>query len=129
MDNKVNFGLKNVHYAVLTEGDAPAWGTPVAVPGAVSLSLSQEGGRENFYADNVAYFVTNANNGFSGDLEMALIPDDMLADIWGFDLNDAGVLFEDANTEPKPFALMFEIDGNENPTKYVFYRCFADRPT
>ena len=41
--NKVKFGLKNVHYAVLDETDgAASYGTPVAVPGAVNLNLSQQ---------------------------------------------------------------------------------------
>lgn len=128
MAEKVMFGLKNVHYAVLTEGTTPSWATPVAVPGAVSISLSAEGSREPFYADDTTYFVATSNNGYSGDLEMALIPDEMLEDIWGISANNKGVAFEDATVEPKPFALLFEIQNDVTQTKYVMYRCFAERP-
>ena len=125
---KVRFGLKNVHYAVLTEGTAPSWDTPVAIPGAVSLDLSQEGGRENFYADNTTYYVTYTDNGYSGDLEVAKIPESMLTDVWGMTVDTSGVIIEDNTTEPKPFALLFQTDTDENETLVCLYRCFADRP-
>ena len=73
-DNKVKFGLKNVHYAVLTVGEdgAATYDTPVPIPGAVNLSLDAAGDTSTFYADNMAYFVTAANDGYSGTLEMAV---------------------------------------------------------
>lgn len=125
---KVKFGLKNVHYAILTEGTSPSWGTPVKVAGAVSLSLSQEGGRNTFYADNTSYYVAYTDNGYSGDLEMAMIPDSMLADVWGMAKDANGVVVESNSAEPKPFALLFQIENDEADTKYVMYRCFGDRP-
>ena len=51
-ENKVRFGLKNVYYAVLTEstdGTANTYATPVAVPGAVSLTLDSNGTDGTFY--------------------------------------------------------------------------------
>lgn len=128
MAERVRFGLKNVHYAVLTEGTTPSWGTPKAIPGAVSLSLSQEGSRDPFYADNTTYFMTDSNNGYSGDIEMAIIPDSMMVDVFGETINEDGVATENANAEHKPFALLFQIENDETNKKYVLYRCFASRP-
>lgn len=125
-ENKVQFGLKNVHYAVLTDGE---YGSPVAVPGAVNLSLSAEGDMQKFYADNIAYFVTNTNNGYSGDLEIARIPDQMYQEVFGFKLGETDkVLSEDANAQAVTFALMFQINGDQNDNCFVLYACTATRP-
>ena len=56
--NKVKFNICNVHYALLELGadGAVSFGTPVAMPGAVSLSLDPNGEPSNFYADGYAYY-------------------------------------------------------------------------
>ncbi len=128
--NKVHFGLKSVHYAVITYTDGvPTWGTPVAVPGAVSLTLSKEGSDTDFYADDVKYYHLAGNNGYTGSLEMASFPTQMRKDLWGMTETTTGkMLVEDASAQPAEFALMFEIDGDQNPDRYCFYRCVASRP-
>lgn len=129
-ENKVRFGLKNVHYAVLTEGATNSWATPVAVPGAVSLDLEANVASSDFYADNVTYYKTFANNGYNGTLEMARIPDQMLADIWGIAPDASDVLREFAGVQPKPFALLFQIDGDADQELNVLYRCLpSNKPT
>lgn len=46
--NKVNFNICNVHYALITVADDGEvnFGMPVAMPGAVSLSLELNGERQ-----------------------------------------------------------------------------------
>lgn len=131
MANKVQFGLSNVYYAILTEADntAPAYGTPKKLAGAVSLELSQEGAETNFYADNIEYFRVSQYNGYSGSLEMAKITDEALKDIWGFGYDTTNkIVFESADAEAKPFALLFQIEGDANEDLYVLYKCYASRP-
>lgn len=130
--NKVKFGLKNVHYAKITEGAGGAitYGTPVAIPGAVNLSLSPEGETSNFAADdNAKYYNTSSNAGYSGDLEVAKFPDSFYTDIFGFTSDSqTGVIYEDAAVEPSKFALLFEFSGDANKTRHVMYYCTATRP-
>ena len=132
MANKVQYGLKNVHYASVTVGtNSVTYGTPVAWEGAVNLSLSAEGDTSDFYADNIKYFTAIANNGYSGDFESALIPDSFKTDIMGETIGTgakSGIYFEDASVQPKAFALMFQFEGDENATKYVLYNCKMSRP-
>ena len=108
MADKVKFGIKNVHYAIKS-ADTPTYETPVPIPGAVSLSLEAQGDSTPFYADDTQYFVTVANNGYSGDLEVALFPDEFWKDVFGVTMstNDK-VATENATLQPKQFALLFE---------------------
>lgn len=122
-ENKVRFGLKNVYYAVLTEGSTNSWATPVAVPGAVSITLDDNSASNPFYADNITYYRTFANNGYSGTLEMALIPEAMLSDIWGIaEDNTSKVIYEKTGIQPAPFALLFEVEGDQEAELNLLYR-------
>lgn len=123
-ENKVRFGLKNVYYAVLTESSDNTnntYATPVAVPGAVTLTMDSNGTDGTFYADNVAYYKTFANNGYSGELEMARVNDAMLKDVWGMTV-EGGILTEKTGIQPKPFALLFQIEGDQKEELHVLYR-------
>lgn len=129
--NKVQFNLKNVHYALQNDSEESAisWGTPVHVPGAVTLTLDPEGEITPFYADGIAYYRSIANNGYSGDLEMAKYPDQMLQEVWGYELVETeNVIVENANVEPKSFALLFQIDGDINNEFYCMYNAVGTRP-
>ena len=127
--NKVKFNLKNVHYALLTlTNNIPSYGTPVPMPGAVSLSLDANGEPENFYADGIVYYVINNNMGYDGDLELAMIPESFRTDALGETLDANGVLVESSESELAAFALLFEFDGDQKHIRHVLYNCAASRP-
>ena len=135
MGNKVKYNLKNVHAAKLTETVADGvttftYATPKAIPGAVSISLDAEGESSPFYADGIVYFRSSTNNGYSGDLEIALIPEWFRTEILQEALDAKGVLVESSNvTESVKFALLFEFDGDVNAIRHVRYNCSASRPS
>lgn len=131
MANKIKYGIKNVYYAVATlaANNSATYGEPVALPGAVSLTLDPEGENNIFYADNIAYYTTYANNGYSGPLELALIPDAFRKDILGETEDTKKVLVEEQGAPSVHFALMFQFEGDEKATRHVLYNCVASRPT
>lgn len=132
--NKVQFNLKNVYYAILTEAVTDGettytWGTPVHVPGAVNLNLNAQSELSPFYADGIVYYQSVSQNGYEGDLEMAKFPDQMLQEVWGMKLGETSkVLTENIKTEPKAFALLFQIDGDADNERYVMYNCKGTKP-
>ncbi|HAN09363.1 MAG TPA: phage tail protein [Clostridiales bacterium] len=131
-ENKVVYGLQNVHIAFrdYTEvGTQPIWKTPVAIAGAVKFSPQAQGDSNTFYADNSAYFVVTANNGYQAELEMALIPDAILQEMMGWSVDDNGMLVEEADATPKEFALLGQVQGDQKSRRFVYYSCTAQRPS
>lgn len=131
MANKIKYGLKNVYYAIATPTTTGtmSYDTPVAIPGAVNLSLAPQGDNVNFYADNVLYWVGNGNNGYQGDLEIARIPDSFKEDVLGMIKDGKDVLVEDLNAPIVHFALMFQFEGDVKATKHIMYNCTCNRAT
>ena len=128
--NKVKFGLSNVHIAKLTETEEGiTYGTPFPVPGAVGLTAEPEGDTTPFYADNIKYFIAVANNGYTGDLEIAMTPKEFLTQILGQLEDTNGALIESANDVNARFALMGEIEGDIKKRNFVYYDCTAARPS
>lgn len=131
MADKVKFGIKNVHVFPIVSMTAgvPTYGDVIDVPGAVSFSMQAQGDINKFYADNIVYYQSSANNGYEGDLTLALIPEEFYEKIFGQIPDANGVMTENASIEAKAFAMTFEEDGDQTGTKFVLYNCTATRPT
>lgn len=129
MANKVKFGLKNVKIAPIT-ATTPAYtyDTVFALLGAVNLSTDASGDEETFYADDVAYYVTYGNQGYSGTLEIADINEDFKTKILGWTADANGALLETAADIITPFAMGFEISGDKAGRRCWLYNCTVSRP-
>ena len=132
-NNKVHFGIKNVYYALVTEttttaGTSTTYGSPVAMPGAVSIDLSANQETTEFYADDGVYYITQNDATYEGDLTIADIPDQFKKDVFGDKEDSSGVLVETTGNPVKYFALMFETTGDAGGHRTLFYKCSATRP-
>lgn len=129
--NKVTFGLEQVHVAFLDETSPtqPAWEAPIPIPGAVRWTPDPQGESETFYADNGPYFVVTSNNGYTSELEIALLPDEIKARMLGWKIDDNGALIEVADGKPEKFAIMGQIQGDKRNRRFVYYDVQASRPS
>lgn len=131
MANKIKYGLSNVYFAKVTSVSstgALTYAAPKHIPGAVNLTLSPEGERNVFYADNIEYYVSESNNGYTGTLEMALLTDEFRTDILGDTVTSSGVMVEHANVQPAEFALLGQFEGDANASRIALFRVSCGRP-
>lgn len=129
MANKVNFGLSNVYYAKATlTGSTVSYGTPVSIPGAVSLSLTADSNATDFFADNIRYWRSSASQGYSGTIEFALLTEDFREDILGETADTNGVYMETTQDTNSPFALIFQVEGDADEELRLLYYCTVTRP-
>lgn len=130
--NKIKFGISNVYYAPITGYDEEAekytYGTPKRLPGAVSISIDPEGSTTKKYADNIVWYTSTTNAGYSGDLEIVELTDDFRKDILG-EKEIEGVLVENSDAIVTEFALLFQINGDVANRKIVIWRCTVERPS
>lgn len=130
MANKITYGLSKIYYAKISSftDDVPSYATPVAIPGGVSITFSNEGDMTKFRADNIDYWVGEANNGYSGSIEVADLPQTFYTDILGAKSDSNVVIYEDQEAESNHFALLFEFQGDKKAVRHVLYNCTASRP-
>jgi len=133
-EDKVTFGLKNVHIAPITEIAAETgvitYGDIFRFPGAMELTLDPKGESGAIQADDIDYHFMNSNEGYEGKLKIPNIIETFKTKILG-EVKDSktGVLTEKGDAETTPFAIMFEFSGDKNKTRYVMYYCSATRPS
>lgn len=107
---------------------ATGWGTPTAIPGAVRWTPTAQGQETKFYADNGLYYTATTNDGYTGELEMALVPDSILAEMLGWRIDSNGMLVEVADGVQKEFALLGQVQGDAKNRRFVYYQGKAARP-
>lgn len=123
---KVKYGLSNVYVVPRTVADSKVtYGTPLHIPGAVSLSTSRDTSQNIFYADNSSYFVTNSKNSMSADLEVADIPRDVLLKYLGYVEDKNGGILETNTAVTPSFALLFQIETDVQNRRVALFNCTA----
>lgn len=129
-ENKISYGLKNVHYAPFTvSAGVITYQAPIALGGGIEISLDPRGTMTEFYADDILYYSASNNQGYDGTLSIANIPDQFSIDVLGEEKDSTDlVMTEKAGSIGKSFALLFEFDGDVKATRHILYNCTASRP-
>lgn len=122
-DNLIEFGLSNVHYAIIkTIDNKISYETPKAIKGATSLALNIAENTNTIYADNIPYYIAHSNQGYTGTLTIIKPNDTFLEEIFGLTKDKNNIRFEKSNIQPKEMALGFEIDGDTEKRRIWLYR-------
>lgn len=121
--NKIEYGLKNLYLALLTEADDGkiTWGTPFAVPGAVSLTQQAVGDSQNIYGDDTVYYTHSTNNGYEGSVNIVMLTDDVRTKVFGEEEYAAGQMVELTDVKQKRFAMLFECSGDQKNARHIMY--------
>ena len=131
-ENKVVYGLKNVHYSKMTidQTGKVVYAKPTAIRGAVEISLESKAELVSFEADNEVYYSAPGTSSYEGTLTLAKVPDGFLVDVPGevLDATD-GVQTEIDGAKTSNFALMFQFEGDNSGVRHLFYNCSASRPS
>lgn len=133
---RIRYGIKNVYYSKLTySGGSETYATPVALPGAKSISLDAQNETLDEYADNTTWFHLEANNGYTGSLEFedTAAADTFLETVLGWTKNSTdGTVTEKNDDTPAEFALLGEFtlagDATDTGKRFKFVRVAASRP-
>lgn len=127
---KINYGLKNVKYAVWDESTKKYGQYKEFAAGVVSLTSDAESNATDFYASDVVFATISAVAKETGTIEVADLTDDVLCEILGYE-KDATSGLTIVDTEPKnvSVALAYETTGNEGRKRGVRYNVTFQRPS
>lgn len=122
-DNKVVFGISNLHFGTYTVSDQGevTLGPPYHLPGTVNMSLDAESEQNVFHADNVAYWTGYSDNGYTGTLENALFTDDFKTQFMNFIELDDGGIAQIKGMQSKPVYIMFQSEGDQESRRGILY--------
>lgn len=123
MANKVRFGLENVHFCTYTVGTdgTVTLGTPYHLQGAVSMNLDPSVETSEFYADNVRYWTGANDNGYEGELEMALFTDEFKTQFLNYVTLTGGGIAQVKGQPNKDVCIIFEGKGDAEKTRGILY--------
>lgn len=124
-NNKITFGLRNVHYSIARQNSDGSWSfdTPVALPGAQEFTSEIVGGSTSIYADDILYAKLVQNAGRTLTLKFTNITDEFKINVLGYKRTVEGNLVEVANAPVVTFALGLQFDGDAKQRRVWYFLC------
>lgn len=127
------FGVKNAHFAIITDEDKLTYEAPVHVEGTVAISMEPGVEEATSYADNDVWLQEQQDNGGSGtmsfyDTESTPELRALIAELVGYEIAATGQTILSANKKPKPFAFMCEQPGHVLGRRRCLYYCRLGKP-
>lgn len=120
-DETVRIGLSDLTAWVLKTDDklSLTYDKPFKVAPAVSASISPNTSDDAFYADDIALVSNQTVSSISLELETADIKDEIIAKLLGLEVDENGVVLDNANKVAPKVALGFRSLKSNGKYKYV----------
>lgn len=124
-NNKITFGLRNVHYSIATQSDSGTWSfaTPQALPGAQEFTSDIVGGSTAVYADDTVIANLVSNAGRTLTLKVTELTEEFKINVLGYKRLANGNIIEVANAPVVTFALGVEFQGDLKARRCWFFLC------
>lgn len=124
-NNKITYGLRNVHYSIATQGNDGTWSfaAPVALPGAQEFTSDIVGGSTAVYADDIVIANLVQNAGRTLTLKLTELTEEFKLNVLGYKRLENGNIVEVANAKTATFALGIEFQGDAKARRAWFYLC------
>lgn len=120
--NKVEFGTKLFHIGTYDVVDgAVVLGEPMHIAGMRALSVEAESEESKFYADDVVYYSDYTDNGMTGDLGMALFPDEFKTAFLNYASTVDGGIAQVKGKQNKAVYFAFQGAGDKHNRRHIFY--------
>lgn len=121
--NKVLFGFSDLYigtYEETSEG-VITLGTPYHQAGAVGFSPNDDAAKNDFFADNIAYFTAYSSGVREGDLVVAMFDDAFKEQFLNYVRLDDGGLAQIKNARTPNVYVAFEVQGDIEPVRVIMY--------
>lgn len=123
MGNGVAIGLRNVVYATLTTDPASGtatYATPKAIKGAISAKINPNSSNDTLFADDGPYETATTIGSISLALNVADLPLDAQAALFGHTLTAEGVLIRKSSDVPPWVAVGFKSLKSNGNYRYTW---------
>ena len=122
--NKVEFGKKEFHIGTYdvdsVTGDATL-GEPMKVPGMRAITLDAQSEEYKFFADDEVYYSDYSDNGLTGDLSMALFPDEFKTSFLNYDTTTDGGVAQVKGKPSKKVYIIFQGAGDVQNRRHIMF--------
>jgi phi13 family phage major tail protein len=115
----VTIGMDKIHYAIMTDEEQETYDTPKPIPGAITGTVSPTTNTETLYADDQAYETASSLGEIELELNVADLPQDVIADLLGATIDANGVLVQSSKDVAPYVALGFRSQKSNG--KYRYY--------
>lgn len=117
----ITVGMDMIHYAKMTDEDQETYDTPKPIPGARTGTISPTTNMETLYADDQAWETASALGDIGVELNVADLPQDVLADLLGATVDSNGVLVQSASDVAPYVALGFRSQKSNGKYRYYWF--------